>query len=979
MGEWSFTSLFYPVRHIFRFSESRQDDLTDLLSEPAQCKPHYDVLASNSPCTTFLASFANREGDTYQVRNSSLARLTTLDRKIDRLFRAWNVMIFGEEGGNASDYSISPSDCLFNAKLLTCLLTYPPCLETQEVEESLNGQEISYGRLKKRSVQQSEEIPLCRQHCVVITSLMCASPFGQTANQAPLAHLFTRAQSGPGDEVDGGYFQTGWTQLLRAHQRAGLDLLTSPTGHSILSSNLTHAKAVEVVCGGLPSMEDEEERCLSVDFEAAMASAVPSAASTPNDSALVATDNRDCYVDRGQDYRGPAVASANCLSWEEVAQFSPLEDDSVTREDEGNGMSTDLPSGQPSMSQIGWPGLFTLTPTLFPDTLGSSSSPSSLLSVPSEAPATCRNPLGLAPQPFCLVAHAVDPDSSTPQLVPIPCFQLPSCAQLRAAALITEAPSPSTDIGAVRSSFYNASIRVSFLFGIVGVTLFIFLLAYVVQVRLHKRDPPGKQVLAISQVTGPQAHRLAQLQRRRLVRRTPRPLRCLLLRLLRSGRHLPSKPSEATLKGCPSSDDRVSCFTCGSKTAKGLPTPASTKIFDSVDEEDEEFEQLAASMRVPVRQSVGAPPALPACFPAAFNGSGDTVDGLPPDESSILARTQLSDQPTYFEKGPRADQAAFEVDTYYSVEAVGNVLHPKLKGLAYPRKLLIELRPIAQRAFGTVILARAPNLPVSVSQSPSDTVQSTTGPSVPPTTSPLVVIKTLHFNADSVAQFSFLREAELLVEFNHPNILKVLGLCVPLQPLTLVCEYMPRGDLNSCLRRLHAAGDSGEESALSVDRLLGIAADICEAMIYLGYKSYVHRDLATRSCLLATDWTAKLSDFSMCRLVNRGADLVDRGVSALPVRWLPVESLLDGIFNFDTDVWSFGVFLWELFTFGAVPFEDASVSEIIKGLLTGKRLSCPDGCCPAVYELMLQCWSDDRSQRPTFLHIKKTLSSLAAR
>nr|VZI25503.1 unnamed protein product [Spirometra erinaceieuropaei] len=716
------------------------------------------------------------------------------------------------------------------------------------------------------------------------------------------------------------------------------------------------------------SRQDDLTDLLSGPAQSAMASAVPSAASTPNDSALVATDNRDCYVDRGQDYRGPAVALANCLSWEEVAQFSPLEDDSVTREDEGNGMSTDLPSGQPSMSQIGWPGLFTLTPTLFPDTLGSSSSPSSLLSVPSEAPATCRNPLGLAPQPFCLVAHAVDPDSSTPQLVPIPCFQLPSCAQLRAAALITEAPSPSTDIGAV-----------SFLFGIVGVTLFIFLLAYVVQVRLDKRDPPGKQVLAISQVTGPQAHRLAQLQRRRLVRRTPRPLRCLLLRLLRSGRHLPSKPSEATLKGCPSSDDHVSCFTCGSKTAKGLPTPASTKIFDSVDEEDEEFEQLAASMRVPVRQSVGAPPALPACFPAAFNGSGDTVDGLSPDESSILARTQLSDQPTYFEKGPRADQAAFEVDTYYSVEAVGNVLHPKLKSLAYPRKLLTELRPIAQRAFGTVILARAPNLPVSVSHSPSDAVQSTTGPSVSPTTSPLVVIKTLHFNADSVAQFSFLREAELLVEFNHPNILKVLGLCVPLQPLTLVCEYMPRGDLNSCLRRLQAAGDSGEESALSVDRLLGIAADICEAMIYLGYKSYVHRDLATRSCLLATDWTAKLSDFSMCRLVNRGADLVDRGVSALPVRWLPVESLLDGIFNFDTDVWSFGVFLWELFTFGAVPFEDASVSEIIKGLLTGKRLSCPDGCCPAVYELMLQCWSDDRSQRPTFLHIKKTLSSLAAR
>ncbi|VDL81386.1 unnamed protein product [Schistocephalus solidus] len=206
-----------------------------------------------------------------------------------------------------------------------------------------------------------------------------------------------------------------------------------------------------------------------------------------------------------------------------------------------------------------------------------------------------------------------------------------------------------------------------------------------------------------------------------------------------------------------------------------------------------------------------------------------------------------------------------------------------------------------------------------------------------------------------------------------------MGVCVPLQPLTVVCEYMPRGDLNSCLHRFQAAGDSGEELTLSVDRLLEIASDICEAMIYLGYKSYVHRDLATRSCLVAMDWTAKLSDFSMCRLVDRSVDLVDTSVSALPVRWLPVESLIDGIFHFDTDVWSFGVFLWELFTFGAVPFENASVSDIIEGLRTGQRLSCPDGCRPAIYELMLRCWSNDRSQRPTFLQIKKTLSSLAAK
>ncbi|VDN13012.1 unnamed protein product [Dibothriocephalus latus] len=121
-------------------------------------------MPSDSPCTTYLGSFAARQGHSYLIRNASLARLATLNRKLDELFRAWNVLVFGEEKtGNASEgLPSSPSDCLSNAKMLICLLTFPPCMETQEFEDGGNGQEISYGRLKKRSIQQTEEVPLCR-------------------------------------------------------------------------------------------------------------------------------------------------------------------------------------------------------------------------------------------------------------------------------------------------------------------------------------------------------------------------------------------------------------------------------------------------------------------------------------------------------------------------------------------------------------------------------------------------------------------------------------------------------------------------------------------------------------------------------------------------------------------------------------------------------------------------------------------------
>ncbi|VDQ02846.1 unnamed protein product [Trichobilharzia regenti] len=237
-------------------------------------------------------------------------------------------------------------------------------------------------------------------------------------------------------------------------------------------------------------------------------------------------------------------------------------------------------------------------------------------------------------------------------------------------------------------------------------------------------------------------------------------------------------------------------------------------------------------------------------------------------------------------------------------------------------------------------------------------------------------------NLDSEA--NFLREAEILVELEHKNIIQLFGtvkclvytlitnyifhfdditncVCVPLDPLSFLIEYMPYGDLNSFLRK-YANGVSpgistvnGELSnprnltvtptsafykqsheqytgELTIKTLIEMIIDACEAMVYLSEVYYVHRDVATRSFLVGSKLIVKLSDFSLCRPVEPDVDFVSTSNESVPIKWLPVESILNGRFHLDTDVWSFGVFLWEVFSFAAEPFAEKSYEEVCIGI-----------------------------------------------
>ncbi|CAH8569332.1 unnamed protein product [Schistosoma turkestanicum] len=350
----------------------------------------------------------------------------------------------------------------------------------------------------------------------------------------------------------------------------------------------------------------------------------------------------------------------------------------------------------------------------------------------------------------------------------------------------------------------------------------------------------------------------------------------------------------------------------------------------------------------------------------------------------------------------------------FNMASMTHLLHPKFKSICYPRSRLVEIRCLAKRAFGWIILVHAPNLNKLVhrrrllslttserlgldssnSQEKENTfdVQSSSEES----NDCIAVVKMIQGGANLKAEANFLREAEILVELQHRNIIQLLGVCIPLEPLSLLIEYMPFGDFYSFLRRYanessgyHTANgeiinsmiykkDSADQypSKLNIQILIDMVIDACEAMVYLSEAYYVHRDVATRSFLVGKNLIIKLSDFSMCRPIQPGIDFISTPNECLPIKWLPLESILDGKFHTDTDVWSFGVLLWEVFSFAVEPFTDQSHAEIIKLLEHGGRLTRPLECPDSVYQLMLKCWSADRTERPKFVYVRNCLKEI---
>ncbi|MBN3314996.1 ROS1 kinase, partial [Atractosteus spatula] len=243
-----------------------------------------------------------------------------------------------------------------------------------------------------------------------------------------------------------------------------------------------------------------------------------------------------------------------------------------------------------------------------------------------------------------------------------------------------------------------------------------------------------------------------------------------------------------------------------------------------------------------------------------------------------------------------------------------------------------------------------------------------------------VAIKTLKRGATDHEKAEFLKEAHLMSQFDHPNILKLLGVCLLNEPQYILLELMEGGDLRSFLREARAK--PGQCPLLSASDLLHISLDVSKGCMYLEKLHFVHRDLAARNCLVTVkeydsrDRTVKIGDFGLARDIYKNDYYRKKGEGLLPVRWMPPESLNDGVFTTASDVWSFGVLLWEIMSFGKQPYPAYSNVEVLHFVNSGGRLQSPKNCPYDLYDLMLKCWHKEPSKRPSFHYVQDCLEQL---
>ncbi|KAG8232333.1 hypothetical protein J437_LFUL012923, partial [Ladona fulva] len=221
-------------------------------------------------------------------------------------------------------------------------------------------------------------------------------------------------------------------------------------------------------------------------------------------------------------------------------------------------------------------------------------------------------------------------------------------------------------------------------------------------------------------------------------------------------------------------------------------------------------------------------------------------------------------------------------------------------------------------------------------------------------------------------------------ELRHPNIVCLVGVVSRGEPLCMLFEYMAQGDLHEFLISHSPRAESEGVLAGSVDgkphilgqyELLHISTQIAAGMEYLSAQHYVHRDLAARNCLVGDGLRVKISDFGLSRDVYSSDYYRVQSKSLLPVRWMPTESILYGKFTTDSDVWSFGVLLWEVYTYGLQPYYGYSNQEVIEMIRSRQLLPRPEDCPLHIYGLMQDCWHQVPPRRPPFSLLHSTLHS----
>ena len=330
-------------------------------------------------------------------------------------------------------------------------------------------------------------------------------------------------------------------------------------------------------------------------------------------------------------------------------------------------------------------------------------------------------------------------------------------------------------------------------------------------------------------------------------------------------------------------------------------------------------------------------------------------------------------QPSLFADADRTPSDSQNVQPYAPIYTVPTDL-PRSEEVLLKvfRSNIREICGLGLGLFGKVILAETVGLSAKdlrLSESDDDKSKST-----------LVAVKKLKSDAPSTTKEAFEKEVNFMSRLTDRNVIRILGVCYEDTPFIMM-EYMEKGDLNQYLQKFKTLSttDSEPQGQITTSTLVHMTTQIASAMKYLASRNFVHRDLATRNCLVGPNYLVKISDFGMSRSLYDSHYYRIHGRYSLPVRWMAYECFY-GKFSQKSDVWAFGVTMWEIFTLAKEqPYNDMSDKLVVENALKGKNckiLTKPDMCPLKVYKIMLECWEHNSDQRATFQTLFQLLTTI---